>query len=122
MVLTISVDQETPRAQLQKIPGQIRALIEVTATTCASTARTSPGSAPTSFDFEAVYFVSTPDYARHMDILQDINLRLVEGFEKEASHSRIPSQRLVPGAGGGCESQLVEIERRVPGTRTRNVS
>jgi hypothetical protein len=30
-----------------------------------------------------VYIVLTPDYGKHMDILQDINLRLVEWFKKE---------------------------------------
>ena len=38
--------------------------------------------APASFDFEAVYFVLANDYVKHMDILQDINLRLVQWFEE----------------------------------------
>ncbi len=30
-----------------------------------------------------MYIVLTADYGKHMDILQDINLRLVEWFNKE---------------------------------------
>jgi hypothetical protein len=37
----------------------------------------------TSFDFETVYVLNTPDYNRHMDILQDLQLRVLDWLEKE---------------------------------------
>ncbi len=49
----------------------------------------------------------TPDYAKHMDILQDINLRLVEWFNKERIVFSTP-QRVyyVETQAGGAHSTL----------------
>jgi small-conductance mechanosensitive channel len=79
VALNISVDQQTPVEMLQQIPGKIRQLIESHQPIRFDRAHFSKIGAA-SFDFEAVYFVLTNDYARHMDILQDINLRLVQWF------------------------------------------
>ena len=93
VVLNISVDHETPRAQLEKIPADSRA-DRIASRRSRFDRSHFAGSAPTSFDFEAVYFVLKPDYGLHMDILQDINLRLVECFEHGGYRiSRSPSQR-----------------------------
>jgi small-conductance mechanosensitive channel len=79
VVLNISVDQQTPVELLQEIPGRIRQLIESHQPIRFDRAHFAKIGA-SSFDFEAVYFVLTNDYAKHMDILQDINLRLVQWF------------------------------------------
>ena len=108
VVYTITVDQQTPREQLQKIPGQLRALIESQHDVRFDRSHFARISA-TSFDFEAVYFVLTPDFGRHMDILQDINLRLIEVLEKEGVAFAYPSQRLyMEQAPAPVQSQLVE--------------
>lgn len=77
VVLNISVDKQTPVEMLRRIPGKIREIIESHEPIRFDRSHFS-AIAPASFDFEAVYFVLTNDYARHMDILQDINLRLVQ--------------------------------------------
>ncbi|MFC4309987.1 mechanosensitive ion channel family protein [Steroidobacter flavus] len=82
VVISISVDQQTPVAKLQEIPGKIRELIESHQPIRFDRSHFVKIGA-SSFDFEAVYIVLTADYAKHMDILQDINLRLVEWFNKE---------------------------------------
>lgn len=82
VVIGISVDQQTPVEQLQAIPGRLRELIESHQPIKFDRSHFVKIGA-SSFDFEAVYIVLTADYARHMDILQDINLRLVEWFNKE---------------------------------------
>ena len=79
VVLNISVDQQTPVEMLQEIPGKIRQLIESHEPIRFDRSHFAK-IGPSSFDFEAVYFVLTNDYAKHMDILQDINLRLVQWF------------------------------------------
>jgi small-conductance mechanosensitive channel len=79
VVLNISVDQQTPVPLLRKIPEQIRELIESHQPIRFDRSHFAKIGA-SSFDFEAVYIVLTPDYAKHMEILQDINLRLVELF------------------------------------------
>ncbi len=93
VVFTISVAQETPLAQLQKIAALIRSLIESHPDVRFDRAHFAKISAA-SFDFEAVYIVRTTDYNRHMDILQEINLRLLEAFEKDGISFAYPAQRL----------------------------
>ncbi|WP_129641709.1 mechanosensitive ion channel family protein [Peristeroidobacter agariperforans] len=82
VVINLSVDQQTPVEKLQAIPGKVRELIESHQPIKFDRSHFAKIGAA-SFDFEAVYIVLTPDYAKHMDILQDINLRLVEWFNKE---------------------------------------
>jgi small-conductance mechanosensitive channel len=82
VVLNISVDQQTPVPLLRKIPGQIRELIESHQPIKFDRSHFAKIGAA-SFDFEAVYIVMTADYAKHMEILQDINLRLVELFDQQ---------------------------------------
>lgn len=82
VVLNISVDQQTPLPILRKLPDQIRGLIEAHPPVKFDRSHFAKIGAA-SFDFEAVYNVLTADYAKHMEILQDINLRLVELFAKQ---------------------------------------
>jgi small-conductance mechanosensitive channel len=77
VVLNISIDKQTPVEMLREIPGKIRELIESHQPIRFDRSHFA-NIGPASFDFEAVYFVLTNDYARHMDILQDINLCLVQ--------------------------------------------
>jgi Small-conductance mechanosensitive channel len=106
VVYTISVAPETPPEQLQKIPGLIRALIESHEDVRFDRSHFAKITA-SSFDFEAVYIVRTTDYGRHMDILQDINLRLVEEFEKDGVAFAYPQQRLYLEQQAPVQSQLV---------------
>ncbi|MGH8188855.1 MAG: mechanosensitive ion channel family protein, partial [Steroidobacteraceae bacterium] len=73
VVFTISVGQTTPAAKVRKIPGMIRELIEAQTDVRFDRSHFAKISS-NSFDFEAVYIVTTTDYVRHMDILQDVNL------------------------------------------------
>jgi small-conductance mechanosensitive channel len=106
VVFTISVGQETPLAQLQKIPGLIRSLIEAHPDVRFDRSHFAKIAAA-SFDFEAVYIVKTTDYARHMDILQEINLKLIESFEKQRIAFAYPMQRLYLEQQQPVQSQLV---------------
>jgi small-conductance mechanosensitive channel len=110
VVFTISVGQETPLAQLQKIPGLIRSLIEAHPDVRFDRSHFAKIAAA-SFDFEAVYIVETTDYVRHMDILQEINLKLVEGFEKEGIAFAYPVQRLYLEQQQPVQSQLVSDDK-----------
>jgi small-conductance mechanosensitive channel len=92
-VFVISLSQETPTTKLANIPALIRSLIAAHKDTRFDRAHFSKIGA-TSFDFEAVYIVLTPDYTRYMDIQQDINLRLLEALEREDITFAYPTQRL----------------------------
>jgi small-conductance mechanosensitive channel len=105
VVLTISAATDATRAQLQRIPGILRALVEAQKDTRFDRAHFSR-IGPTSFDFELVYFVTLADYNRHMDIQQDIQLGIIEAFEREAVAFAYPAQQLVLKK--SAESELVE--------------
>jgi small-conductance mechanosensitive channel len=107
VVLTISVGTETGREQLAKIPGIIRRLIESHSQHVRFDRSHFARISATSFDFESVYFVRTPDYNLHMDILQDINLRLVEALDGEGISLARPPQKLVLEAASAVKSELV---------------
>ena len=106
VVFSISVGPETPLAEVRKIPGLIRALIEAYPDVRFDRSHFAKISAA-SFDFEAVYVVKTTDYARHMDIVQEINLKLVEAFEKQGIAFAYPVQRLYLEQQQAVQSQLV---------------
>jgi small-conductance mechanosensitive channel len=108
VVINISVDQQTPTEQLKQIPGQIRALIEEHRDVRFDRSHFAKIGA-TSFDFEAVYIVLTPDYARHMDILQEINLKLVDQFDRQGIAFAFP-QRLYIEQRPPVESKLIDAK------------
>jgi small-conductance mechanosensitive channel len=45
-------------------------------------------------NFEAVYYVTVPDYNTWMDIQEDINLQIFERFAKEGIEFAYPTQTL----------------------------
>jgi small-conductance mechanosensitive channel len=106
VVINLSVDQQTPVEKLQQIPGKVRELIESHQPIKFDRSHFAK-IGPASFDFEAVYILLTPDYGKHMDILQDINLRLVEWFKNERIVLSTP-QRVyyVETQNGGAHSSL----------------
>lgn len=106
VVITISVDQQTPVEKLQEIAGKLRELIESHQPIRFDRSHFAKISA-SSFDFEAVYIVLTPDYGKHMEILQDINLRLVEWFNKERIVFSTPQRVYYVERQASVESKLV---------------
>jgi small-conductance mechanosensitive channel len=82
VVFTLSVALATSREQLARIPGLIRQLIDSYPDVRCERAHLAriTGSA---YEIEAEYRVTTADFNRHMDIVQDLQLRLLEALEKE---------------------------------------
>jgi small-conductance mechanosensitive channel len=107
VVLTISAAPDTTRDKLQRTPGVLKGLVEAQKDTRFDRAHFSR-IGPTSFDFELVYFVTLPDYNRHMDIQQAIQLGIIEAFERESIAFAYPAQRLVLKT--NLESELVARE------------
>jgi small-conductance mechanosensitive channel len=94
VALTISAAPDTRRQALQKIPAILRGLVEAQKDARFDRAHFAR-LGPTSFDFELVYFVTLPDYNRHMDIQQEIQLGIIEAFERESISFAYPAQQLV---------------------------
>lgn len=107
VVINISVDQQTDLDKLRALPGKLRELIESHQPIRFDRSHFAKIGA-SSFDIEAVYIVLTPDYAKHMEILQDINLRLVEWLRQESIMLSTP-QRVyyVDQQAHGVQSSLV---------------
>jgi small-conductance mechanosensitive channel len=78
----VTVVYDTSVTKLRKIPGMIRAIIEASPNTRFDRAHfarfTEYG-----LDFEVVYFITLADYNKYMDTQQEINLQIMEAFEKE---------------------------------------
>ena len=94
VVLNISVGFETPAAKLANIPKLLRSLIEEQQDTRFDRGHLAK-IGPASFDFEVVYFVTTADYGRHMDIQQTVILKLLEAFERDGIEIAEPTRRVV---------------------------
>lgn len=108
-VFVISLSQDTPPAKLAALPALLRSLVEAHKDTRFDRAHFSKIGA-TSFDFETVYSVLTPDYARYMDIQQDVNLRLLEALQREQIKFAYLTQRLWLENDSRIRSELVATE------------
>jgi len=101
VVFTIGVTYQTSKDRLAAIPGIIRAAIEAQPDTRFDRAHFFEYG-DFSLNFEAVFYVLSPDYNTYMDIRQAINLRLFEEFERRGIEFAYPTQTLfVERAAGG---------------------
>ncbi|WP_254510502.1 mechanosensitive ion channel family protein [Anatilimnocola floriformis] len=79
IVFTIGVSYQTPGDKLASVSKLLREAVETQSNIRFDRAHFK-GFAASSLEFEAVYFVLTPDYNLYMDIQQAINLWLFEKF------------------------------------------
>lgn len=78
---TLGVTYDTAPEQLKQIPALIRQIVEEIENATFGRAHFS-AFGPYSLAIEVVYFVQSADYDAYMDINQQINLAIMEGFEK----------------------------------------
>jgi small-conductance mechanosensitive channel len=93
VVFTIGVTYGTPGDLLRSIPELIGDIIRSQAQVRFDRAHFSKFNA-SSLDFEVVYIVDTADYAVHMDVQQEIFLRLYECFTERGIEFAFPTQTL----------------------------
>jgi small-conductance mechanosensitive channel len=91
VVLTVGVTYETPAEQVAAIPGMLRQLIESQEQVRFDRAHFQKYG-DFALVYEAVYFVTSPEYSLYMDIQQAINLRLMERFAAEGIEFAYPTQ------------------------------
>lgn len=95
-VFSFGVVYNTPLSKLKMIPGWIKIIVESIPLTRFDRAHfKSFGNS--SLDFEVVYYILSPDYNEFMNIQQQINLLLVEIFEKEEVEFAFPTQTVLLG-------------------------
>ncbi|MEY4645718.1 MAG: hypothetical protein RLZZ596_2549 [Pseudomonadota bacterium] len=90
-LFTLGVTYDTPHEKLAQIAGWIRSTIESQEGVRFERAHFKTFG-PYSLDFEAVYFVLSPDYSKFMDIQQAINLELVRVFAEQGIEFAFPTQ------------------------------
>ncbi len=90
VVASIGVIYGTPSEKLRKIPEIIKDII--TNHTDVRFDRAHFASyGDYSLNFEIVYYVLSPDYAKFMDIQQEVNLKIYEAFEREKIEFAYPT-------------------------------
>lgn len=91
IVFNIGVTYDTPKNKLEKIPNIIKEIIEkVKGAEIERIHFKSFGDF--SLGYEIVYYVNSGEYVEYMDIQQEINLNIVEKFEKEKIEMAFPTQ------------------------------
>ncbi len=93
MLFTLGVTYQTPRDKLERIPGMLREIIERQEHTRFDRAHFRTY-ADSSLNFEAVYFVTVPEFGTAMDIQQAVNLEIFRLFEAEGIEFAYPTRTL----------------------------
>lgn len=105
VVFGFGVLHQTSSAQLRKIPEIIKDVI-IGQEDCRFDRAHFQKFGDSSFDFEVVYYVLSPDYNFYMDRQQAINLALVERFEAESIRFAYPTRTLYLNQEAQMQRQL----------------
>ncbi len=90
---SFGVTYDTPTDKMKKIPGIVKAVIDKSKLAEFDRAHFK-NFGDFSLNFEVVYYIDTGDYAKYMDIQQEINLGIKEHFEKEKIEMAFPTQTI----------------------------
>jgi small-conductance mechanosensitive channel len=93
VVFATRITHETPIDKIERVAPLIREIVEAQRDTRFDRSHFAQH-APSSLDFETVYYVLSADYNRYMDIQQAINLRLHREFDRLGIEFAYPAQKL----------------------------
>jgi small-conductance mechanosensitive channel len=88
---------QTPPELLEKVPGIVREIVEGAGTVRFDRAHFA-SFGDSSYDFEVVYYVLSPDYNVFMDIQQTINLAMVRAFAAAGIEFAYPTRTVLLAA------------------------
>jgi small-conductance mechanosensitive channel len=91
IVFAFGVIYQTPPHLLEKIPSLVRSIVEAQPTVTFDRAHLQKF-APSSLDYEVVYFVENSEYNQYMDIQQTINMQIFKTFAAEGIQFAYPTQ------------------------------
>jgi small-conductance mechanosensitive channel len=94
VVFQLGVTYQTPREQLQAIPGMVRDAVEAHGDRVRFDRAHFAKYGDFALSFEIVYYVLGPDYNEYMDIQQAINLDIHQRFEDAGIAFAYPTQTL----------------------------
>lgn len=93
VVIKIGVAANTPLEKLKKIPVMLQKIIS--SIKLAEFDRVHFAEfGDFSYNFEIVYYTKTSDYAKYMDVRQEINFGIIDAFEKENIVMPFPTQTI----------------------------
>jgi small-conductance mechanosensitive channel len=116
IVFPFRVSHETAPEQLEQIPGVVQGLVEGFSSARFERSHfTRFGDA--SYEFETVFWMTTPDYNAYMDVQQALNLRLIREFLQRGISFALPTQvapasRARPVESRPREGGALQITRR----------
>jgi small-conductance mechanosensitive channel len=91
VISSIGVTCETPYEKLERVPSIVKEVIE--AQECAEFARTHLNEfGPSSYNYQVVYSVPSPDFGVYMDTKHAINLGIIKRFDQEGIQMAYPTQ------------------------------
>jgi small-conductance mechanosensitive channel len=93
VAFTVTVTYDTPTAILRRVPAMLTEIVKAQEPVTFDRAHFS-GMAASSLNFDVVYWVETADFNRHMDILQEIYLQIMDRFAAEGIEFAFPTQTL----------------------------
>ena len=93
VVTNIGVEYSTPTKKLKKINGIVKKAVETTKESRFDRVHFK-AFGDFSLNFELVYYVTSPDYVKYMDVQQEINFKIREAFEKEKIVFAFPTQTI----------------------------
>ncbi|HEY4368164.1 MAG TPA: mechanosensitive ion channel family protein [Steroidobacteraceae bacterium] len=93
VLFNVNLALDAPPERLQNIPAALRALIEAEKDVRFDRSHFAR-IGNSALEFETVYFVTTSDYVRYMDIQQNINLRIIELLKREKLNLAVPVQKV----------------------------
>jgi len=93
IVFNVKVTYDTSVEKLKKIPQIIAKILEETKMANLDRVHFRQFG-DFSLDFEVVYYITTGDYNKYMDIQQQINYGILEEFEKEKIEMAYPTQKI----------------------------
>jgi small-conductance mechanosensitive channel len=93
VVVTFGIDYKTPADQVEKVPEIVRAAVAAQSGARLDRAHFK-GFGSSSLDFEAVYFLSDPDYNVYMDSQQAVLLAVMRALEREGIRLAQPDRTL----------------------------
>lgn len=94
VVFSIGTTYQTPTAKVKQIPSIIQEIIETQDQVRFDRAHFK-SFGDFALIFEIVYYVLSPDYNKHMDIQQNINIDLMARFEQEKIEFAYPTQTIL---------------------------
>lgn len=93
--IDLQVKYGTPKAKLEKLPGQLEAIIKKYKKNVEFARSHLKQLNPSNIEFETIYYVNKSDYTLFMDLQQKIILDIIELFENEGIEFAFPTQSII---------------------------